>query len=123
VVTSLSRPGRVNCDVEGTQDSSQSSDDTIEDVSTPTLHNSPDTLQSRSKFDSSVPLVFAVEPGDAGPSSGTDKQYVTSRFSYLPSGDKDAFTVPPNGQKIFRCEDEPIHIPGAIQRYGALIAI
>jgi light-regulated signal transduction histidine kinase (bacteriophytochrome) len=24
---------------------------------------------------------------------------------------------------IFRCEDEPVHIPGAIQRYGALIAI
>ena len=27
------------------------------------------------------------------------------------------------GEKTFRCEDEPIHIPGAIQRYGALITI
>lgn len=27
------------------------------------------------------------------------------------------------GQKIYRCEDEPIHIPGAIQRFGALIAV
>ncbi|CAG8976457.1 hypothetical protein HYALB_00008047 [Hymenoscyphus albidus] len=26
-------------------------------------------------------------------------------------------------EKIYRCEDEPIHIPGAIQNFGALIAI
>ncbi|KUJ23052.1 uncharacterized protein LY89DRAFT_165704 [Mollisia scopiformis] len=26
-------------------------------------------------------------------------------------------------QKVYRCEDEPIHIPGAIQSFGALIAI
>ncbi|KAF4618362.1 hypothetical protein G7Y89_g14941 [Cudoniella acicularis] len=27
------------------------------------------------------------------------------------------------GEKVFCCEDEPIHIPGAVQRFGALIAI
>jgi hypothetical protein len=26
-------------------------------------------------------------------------------------------------QKHYRCEDEPIHIPGAIQRFGALVAV
>jgi light-regulated signal transduction histidine kinase (bacteriophytochrome) len=55
------------------------------------------------------------------PSSG--KRYVTNTFSYLPSGNANSLTTPVDGQKIYRCEDEPIHIPGAIQRFGALIAL
>ncbi|KAI9051071.1 hypothetical protein LZ554_005179 [Drepanopeziza brunnea f. sp. 'monogermtubi'] len=29
----------------------------------------------------------------------------------------------PSRQKFYRCEDEPIHIPGAIQQYGVLLAL
>jgi light-regulated signal transduction histidine kinase (bacteriophytochrome) len=28
-----------------------------------------------------------------------------------------------SSERVFHCDDEPIHIPGAIQRFGALIAI
>lgn len=31
--------------------------------------------------------------------------------------------VPDTGLPFYRCEDEPIHIPGAIQQFGALIAL
>jgi hypothetical protein len=54
--------------------------------------------------------------------SGPQTRYLTNKFSYLGGESQDPSTLP-EGQKIFRCEDEPIHIPGAIQRFGALVAV
>lgn len=54
----------------------------------------------------------------------SNARYVTQRFSYLPPGDgSGSATTSETEQKIYRCEDEPIHIPGAIQSFGALIAV
>ncbi|TVY83041.1 Cyanobacterial phytochrome B [Lachnellula suecica] len=50
-------------------------------------------------------------------------RYVTDRFSYLPSGDNSSSETSSLGNKIYRCEDEPIHIPRAIQSFGALVAV
>jgi len=49
---------------------------------------------------------------------GQEKRFITNRFSYLSRSDENTSRA----QKVYRCEDEPIHIPGAIQRFGALIA-
>ena len=45
---------------------------------------------------------------------------MTNRFSFGPGSNDGTNTLP---DKIYRCEDEPIHIPGAIQRFGALVAM
>lgn len=71
------------------------------------------------------------------------KFFLTSRFSYFQGNEdkKSSTTGSSSGdsstgkdiehpksssgasEKVFRCEDEPIHIPGAVQRFGSLIAI
>lgn len=56
--------------------------------------------------------------------SSSSPRYVTQRFEYLPPGDGPSPADPKQlEQRIYRCEDEPIHIPGAIQSFGALIAV
>ncbi|TVY39264.1 hypothetical protein LSUB1_G005417 [Lachnellula subtilissima] len=51
-------------------------------------------------------------------------RYVTNRTSFLSTTDNNLSTAPSTSeQKVYRCEDEPIHIPGAIQSFGALIAV
>jgi light-regulated signal transduction histidine kinase (bacteriophytochrome) len=78
-------------------------------------------LLSSSNLESYSPLVSTTEIFEGSPSSG--KRYVTNTFSYLPPDNANSLTTPVDGQKIYRCEDELIHIPGAIQHFGALIAI
>lgn len=61
------------------------------------------------------------------------KRYITNRLTYLPSIPISTLPLPltstpfpspsPETRKTYRCEDEPIHIPGAIQRFGALVAV
>lgn len=49
---------------------------------------------------------------------------VTERF-ILSSTKGDVVSTSESGeaQTVYRCEDEPIHIPGAIQQFGALVAL
>lgn len=56
--------------------------------------------------------------------STSGQRYITNKFSLNPPN-YDAQSGPSitEGQKTFRCEDEPIHVPGAIQRFGALVAV
>jgi hypothetical protein len=119
--TSLSRPGLANCDVEGTQHSSQSSDDTIEDVYTLTLQNSPDILQSRSKFGASARLASAVEP-----SSGRlpPNNLFQAGSAIFPRATEVLSQCLLMAKRSFGVRTSQLrHISGAIQRYGALIAI
>jgi light-regulated signal transduction histidine kinase (bacteriophytochrome) len=67
------------------------------------------------------PSIFAIHPNDRHPSPGG--RFVTNRFDYVPGGVVSSTVPSITGRKIYRCEDEPIHIPGAIQRLGALIAV
>lgn len=48
---------------------------------------------------------------------------VTARFKHVVSEGGHAIITGRDGDTLQRCEDEPIHIPGAIQSFGFLIAL
>ena len=48
---------------------------------------------------------------------------VTARFKHVVTEGGHAVIVGRDGDTLQRCEDEPIHIPGAIQGFGLLIAL
>lgn len=58
-------------------------------------------------------------------SSGGDDigPLVTARFKHVVTEDGHAIITGRGGETLQRCEDEPIHIPGAIQGFGLLIAL
>jgi light-regulated signal transduction histidine kinase (bacteriophytochrome) len=49
--------------------------------------------------------------------------HVTARFKHVVSEGGHAIITGRDGDTLQRCEDEPIHIPGAIQGFGLLIAL
>lgn len=73
----------------------------------------------------SPPLVSTVLPFWGRPSSESSatQRYLTNPHEYVPGPGHSPSSPSAIGREIYRCEDEPIHIPGAIQRYGALIAL
>ncbi|KAG0651252.1 Cyanobacterial phytochrome B [Hyphodiscus hymeniophilus] len=48
---------------------------------------------------------------------------VTARFKHIVTSEGHAVITGRDGQTLQRCEDEPIHIPGAVQGFGLLIAL
>ena len=48
---------------------------------------------------------------------------VTARFRHVMTDDGHAVIIGRDGDTLQRCEDEPIHIPGAIQSFGLLVAL
>ena len=48
---------------------------------------------------------------------------VTARFKHIVTSDGHAVITGRDGETLQRCEDEPIHIPGAVQGFGLLIAL
>ena len=48
---------------------------------------------------------------------------VTARFRHIMTEEGHAVIIGRDGDTLQRCEDEPIHIPGAIQSFGLLIAL
>ena len=51
------------------------------------------------------------------------KDLVTERFQYVLTEGKHAVATGDDATKILRCEDEPIHTPGAVQGFGLLVAL
>lgn len=50
--------------------------------------------------------------------------YVATRFEHKMTGDGHCVITGVSGsEKMQRCEDEPIHIPGAVQGFGVLVAL
>ncbi|KAI9835940.1 MAG: hypothetical protein M1819_001838 [Sarea resinae] len=47
----------------------------------------------------------------------------TSRFKHVLTEEGHAVITGRDGDRLQRCEDEPIHIPGAIQGFGVLVAL
>ncbi|KAL4954227.1 hypothetical protein BDW69DRAFT_143536 [Aspergillus filifer] len=56
------------------------------------------------------------------PDSG-NYELMTSRFKHITTEDGHAVITGRTVDSFKRCEDEPIHIPGAIQSFGALVAV
>ncbi|KAI4228510.1 MAG: hypothetical protein L6R36_001547 [Xanthoria steineri] len=48
---------------------------------------------------------------------------LTARFKHVVTDEGHAVIVGRDGDTLQRCEDEPIHIPGAIQSFGLLLAL
>ena len=59
----------------------------------------------------------SVRSGD-----GEANGYITARFKHVITEGGHAVITGRDGDTLQRCEDEPIHIPGAIQGFGLLIA-
>jgi light-regulated signal transduction histidine kinase (bacteriophytochrome) len=52
-----------------------------------------------------------------------ENEYTTTRFTHVMTEEGHAIITGHDGDKLQRCEDEPIHIPGAIQTFGLIIAL
>ncbi|KAI4112638.1 MAG: hypothetical protein LQ345_006242 [Seirophora villosa] len=71
-------------------------------------------------------------PTSSAPQSVSDNQravqdetggILTARFKHVVTDEGHAVIVGRDGDTLQRCEDEPIHVPGAIQSFGLLIAL
>jgi len=86
----------------------------------------PVSPQLGTSFDPVAPSISIGQPPEAT-FEGT--RYITNRFNFVQGSDESSASpessgpLPSPGQRIYRCEDEPIHIPGAIQSFGALLAV
>lgn len=49
--------------------------------------------------------------------------HVTARFKHIVTAEGHAVITGRDGETLQRCEDEPIHIPGAVQSFGLLVAL
>lgn len=58
-------------------------------------------------------------PSDAVSVNG----HVTARFKHIVTAEGHAVITGRDGETLQRCEDEPIHIPGAVQGFGMLLAL
>lgn len=69
---------------------------------------------------------FSQRPPSQGAASLADDDgggLVTARFKHVVTEGGHAVITGRDGETLQRCEDEPIHIPGAVQSFGALIAL
>lgn len=69
---------------------------------------------------------FSQRPPSRGGASVADEDtggLVTARFKHVVAEGGHAVITGRDGETLQRCEDEPIHIPGAVQSFGALVAI
>lgn len=69
----------------------------------------------------SAPLVSTFPLPEA--LSSSSQRWLTNKYENFPGHGFTASPPPLAAPKIYRCEDEPIRIPGAIQRFGALVAL
>lgn len=56
-------------------------------------------------------------------SSIGDMRHVTHRFTHVMTEGGHAVITGRDGETLQRCEDEPIHIPGAVQGFGLLVVL
>lgn len=76
-------------------------------------------MQLSDKVSSSAPSIS----GRSTTESLGDTPLVTARFKHVISEGGHAIITGRDGDVLQRCEDEPIHIPGAVQSFGLLIAM
>ncbi len=75
--------------------------------------------QSQKSQKSEVSSLSGAEPLSATP----EPALVTARFKHIVTDGGHAVITGRDGETLQRCEDEPIHIPGAIQSFGLLVAL
>ncbi|KAL8767085.1 MAG: hypothetical protein Q9209_006312 [Squamulea sp. 1 TL-2023] len=77
------------------------------------------SVRSGSIVSASAPLSVA----DSGNTQDEPGGILTARFKHVVTDEGHAVIIGRDGDTLQRCEDEPIHIPGAIQSFGLLIAL
>jgi light-regulated signal transduction histidine kinase (bacteriophytochrome) len=75
--------------------------------------------------DSTAPSNASASTYPASVSQNLDRTepLMTLRFHHVVTEDGHAVVTGYDGEALRRCEDEPIHIPGAVQGFGALVAL
>jgi light-regulated signal transduction histidine kinase (bacteriophytochrome) len=53
----------------------------------------------------------------------TDPALMTARFKHVVTAEGHSIITGRDGDVLQRCEDEPIHLPGAVQGFGVLVAL
>ncbi|CZT07560.1 related to phytochrome [Rhynchosporium agropyri] len=73
----------------------------------------------------SLPGTYKRTKSSVGNASDVDSLsgLMTARFKHVITAEGHAVITGRDGETLQRCEDEPIHIPGAIQSFGLLIAL
>lgn len=71
-----------------------------------------------------TPSIKSARSENAGrDEQSLENEYTTTRFTHIVTDDGHAIITGREGESLQRCEDEPIHMPGAIQSYGLLIVL
>lgn len=83
---------------------------------------SSDGQSVTSSTDGGVP-VARDEPSRSIPMENNEPDLLTSRFQHIVTESGHAIITGRDGEDFQFCEDEPIHIPGATQSFGVLIAL
>ena len=102
-----------------TMPSNDSSSESNTRQQAPTLTG--DLLRS-SDSDEGIPISDPNIPQNNDPDI-TTRDLVTSRFEHVVTASGHAIATGRSGDVVQACEDEPIHIPGAVQSFGALVAL
>jgi light-regulated signal transduction histidine kinase (bacteriophytochrome) len=68
---------------------------------------------------SNVPSIISIPTSE----DSAAQSLITARFKHVVTEDGHAVITGRDGNVLQRCEDEPIHIPGAVQGFGLLIAL
>lgn len=78
------------------------------------------SVKSESVMSASGPQSIADNPRNTADDTGG---LLTARFKHVVTDEGHAVIIGRDGDTLQRCEDEPIHIPGAIQSFGLLVAL
>ncbi|KAK6351286.1 Light-sensor Protein kinase [Orbilia javanica] len=85
---------------------------------------SSDAGSVRSTRESIASVLSAGQIPPPGQNAGAEEGFLTQRFSYQHTADGHMVVTGITGaETLQRCEDEPIHCPGAVQGFGALVVL
>ncbi|KAK6520990.1 Light-sensor Protein kinase [Arthrobotrys conoides] len=85
---------------------------------------SSDAGSVRSARESIASILSAGQTTHPAQNAGSEEGFLTQRFSYQNTSDGHMVVTGIAGaETLQRCEDEPIHCPGAVQGFGALIVL
>ena len=82
------------------------------------LRSEPNARADRIDNISNAGSAKSATTGNTGP-----EPIFTARFKHVITNEGHAVVVGRDGDTLQRCEDEPIHIPGAVQSFGLLLAL
>lgn len=83
---------------------------------------SAEQVEELSRTTSNIQRQSTAESSGNGPRDGSRK-VLSERYEYAVLDDGTHGVIQATRDVFTRCEDEPIHIPGAIQSYGMLVAL